>query len=393
MKLKITDDTLVVSIYILSSIMLIGQFMGIAFFTRFAFAASYIAVFLLWYLHIRKANVLDLLGVFIIVSSLIGVIITCPSFLPSYFYNWIMFAAVFLYFSVCLKIKIKKTTVTTLFIINFVVGAFCILAYFLRYDSAFYVTNIGIRYLTFGFYNPNTLALFLVVIVLTGMLFFSFKKIRFGILIETCFVAFFGYLTLLTLSRTSLLAIAFFIVISIIFARKKHCYLPKNNVFKVIVTVFPILFAGAYMLFIDAISKSGFLSFMVSEGKGLDSRQGVWNSAFELFKDSPIFGSYGELLTSAEFPQMHNSHVNVLVSYGVIVFILVMIFLYMVLSRSIKNGRGNRGALSVWAFIVCLILGSGEAILFSGGLSFYLLVGQFLLFSNAGQENRGELRL
>ena len=90
---------------------------------------------------------------------------------------------------------------------------------------------------------------------------------------------------------------------------------------------------------------------------------------------------------------MHNSHINVLVSYGLIVFVLVMIFLFVVLSRSIKNGRGNKGALSVWAFIVCLILGSGEAILFSGGLSFYLLVGQFLLLSNAGQENRGELRL
>lgn len=393
MKFKITDDTLVVSIYILSSIMLIGQFISINIITSLAFAASFIVVFLLWGLHIKKANFTDILTVFIILFSLIGVIITCTSFSPSCFSNWLIFAAVFLYFSVCLKIKIKKSTITTLFIINFVVAAFCILAYLFKYESAFYVTNIGVRYLTFGFSNPNALAIFLVVIVLTGMQFFSFKKIRFGFLMEICFVAFFVYLILLTLSRTSLLAIGFFIVISIVFVRKKHYYLPTNKVFKVVVTLFPLLFAIIYMKVIDLINQNGALAFMVGEGKGLDSRQDVWNSAFELFEKSPIFGSYGELLTSSEFPQMHNSHINVLVSYGLIVFVLVMIFLFVVLSRSIKNGRGNQGALSVWAFIVCLILGSGEAILFSGGLSFYLLVGQFLLLSNAGQENRGELRL
>lgn len=393
MKLKITDDTLVVSIYILSGLMLFGQFMGFNSLTSLAFAASFVFVFFLWFLHMKKANTLDILAIFIILFSFAGVVITCTSLSPGYFYNWLMFAAVFLYFSVCLKIKLKKSTITTLFVINFLIGIFCILAYLLRYDSAFYVTNIGVEYLTFNFYNPNTLALFLVVIILTGMQFFFSYKVRFGVFLEIVFVTFFVYLIFLTLSRTSLFAIAFFIVISIIFARKKHYYLPKNNVFKVIVTIFPILFAWVYMLLIDVINQNGVLSFLVGEGKGLDSRQVVWNNALTLFEDSPIFGSYGELISSSEFPQLHNSHINVLVSYGIIVFAMVMVFLYMVLNQSLKNGRENKGALSVWAFIVCLMLGSGEAILFSGGLSFYLLVGQFLLMSNIGSENKGELGL
>ncbi|MBQ3088437.1 MAG: O-antigen ligase family protein [Clostridia bacterium] len=393
MSLKLTDDFLIISLYILSSAMLFGQFMGIHIITSLAFAASFVVVLVLWCLHIRKANALDILAIFIIMLSFAGAIITCTSLSADYFYNWIMFIAVFLYFSVCFKIKLKKSTIKTMFALNFLSGAFCILAYFLRYNSAFYVTNIGIRYLKFDFYNPNALALFLVVIILTGMQYFFMYKVRLGLLFEVCYVAFFVFLIVQTLSRTSTLAILFFIIISIVFARKRSYYLPQNGIFKTLVTIFPLLFAFVYMLIIDIINQNGFLSFMAGEGKGLDSRQEVWSYAFDLFEQSPLVGSYGDLVTSSELSQMHNSHMNILVSYGIIVFIMVMIFLYMVLSKSIKNAKGNKGALAVWAFIVCLILGSGEAILFSGGLSFYLLVGQFLILSRADLGNEGELRL
>ncbi len=393
MKLKITDDTLIVFVYILSGVMLMGQFMSINIITSLAFAASFAVVFFLWILHIKKLNTIDILTIFIIGLSFASVIITGTSFSPSIFSNWIIFASVFLYFSVCLKVKLKPSTVKILFILNFMVGAFAFLAYFLRYDSAFYVTNLGIKYLTFGFDNPNALALFLTVIVFTFMQFFFLYKVRFGLLIEICCIGIFMFLIFKTLSRTSLLAVIFFIAISIIFVRKRHYYLPKSNLFKIVVVISPLLFAFLYMLVIDLVNQNGTLSFLVGEGKGLDSRQYVWNFAFELFKDSPIFGSYGYLISGAELTQMHNSHINVLVSYGIIVFALVCVFLYFVLNKAVKNARGTKRALSVWAFIVCLMLGSSEAILFSGGLSFYLLVGQFLLICNSNIENEGELRL
>ena len=393
MKLKISDDTLIVFIYILSSLMLLGQFMGISLLTSFAFSVHFIVVFLLWLLHIRKVRVLDILSIFIIILSLVGVVVTYTTLSASYFNNWLMFAAVFLYFSVCIKIKLKKATVKTLFIINFAVSTCCLLLYFLRYNDIFYTTNMGVKYLIFNFYNPNSLALFLVIITIIGMQFFSLYKVKFGLLMEICFVGIFVFLIVQTLSRTSLLVILFFIIISIIFARRKYYYLPKNSIFKTIVTLFPILFAGIYMLVIDIINKNGILSFLVSEGKGLDSRQYVWSYAFDLFKESPFIGSYGFLATSSEFSQMHNSHINVLVSYGFIVFVLTLIFLYIVLKDSIIKSSGNKTALSVWGFIVCLMLGAGEAILFSGGLSFYLLVGQLLLISNASVKDEGELNL
>ena len=393
MKLKISDDTLVIFIYILSGIMLTGQFLGINIITSIAFAVSFIVVFSLWCLHMRKAKVLDILSIFIIALSLLGVVITCTSFSVNYFYNWLMFASVFLYFSICIKIKLKKSTIKSLFIINFCVGLICLLAYVLRQDSAFYYTNTGVKYLSFGFYNPNALASFLAVSTFIGMLYFSIYKVKFGTLLKFCYILIFSFLLFQTRSRTSLLVVLCFVVASALFARRKHYYLPKSNIFKIIVAVFPMLFAVIYMLVIDVINKNNFLSFLVSEGKGIDSRQYVWNYAFELFGKSPLFGSYGHLINDAEFSQMHNSHINILVSYGVVVFALVIVFLYIVLKYSIAKSRGTKKALAAWAFIVCLMLGSGESILFSGGLSFYLLVGQFLLICNSGMGNEGELSL
>jgi len=393
MKLKISDDSLIIFVYILSFVMLFGQFMGISVITSLAFTVSFVVVFAIWCLHIKKAGVLDILAIFIIALSFIGVITTYTPLSVSYFYNWLMFAAVFLYFSVCFKIKIKKSTLKTLFVINFLVGLSCLIAYILRYNDAYYVTNIGVRYLTFDFYNPNSLAIFLVVITITGMQFFSLYKLKFRLLIEICFIGVFLFFIFQTLSRTSLLVIAFFMIISIVFSRKKHYYIPQNGLFKFLVTVFPLLFALFYMLVIDYINSSGFLSFLVSEGKGLDSREYVWKYAFELFQKSPLIGSYGYLATESEFSHLHNSHINILVSYGVVVFALVMVFIYIALDKSLKKSKGTQRAFAAWAFIVCLVLGAGESILFSGGLSFYLLVGQFLLVINADEDNRGELGL
>jgi len=393
MKLKISDDSLIIFVYILSFVMLFGQFMGISVITSLAFTVSFVVVFAIWCLHIKKAGVLDILAIFIIALSFIGVIATYTTLSVSYFYNWLMFAAVFLYFSVCFKIKIKKSTLKTLFVINFLVGLSCLIAYILRYNDAYYVTNIGVRYLTFDFYNPNSLAIFLVVITITGMQFFSLYKLKFRLLIEICFIGVFLFFIFQTLSRTSLLVIAFFMIISIVFSRKKHYYIPQNGLFKFLVTVFPLLFALFYMLVIDYINSSGFLSFLVSEGKGLDSREYVWKYAFELFQKSPLIGSYGYLATESEFSHLHNSHINILVSYGVVVFALVMVFIYIALDKSLKKSKGTQRAFAAWAFIVCLVLGAGESILFSGGLSFYLLVGQFLLVINADEDNRGELGL
>ncbi len=391
MKLKIEDDLLITLIYLLSAVMIIGQFFGIHFITSVAYALSFVAVLGLWCMHIKKCKVLDFISAGIITLSLIVILITCESLSTSYFVNWVMFSFVFLFFSVCLKIEVRQQTVKRLFGINFVISLCCFLAYILRYNDVFYITNTGVKYLSFNFYNPNCAAIFLFCIAITGIMNFFFS-VKPSIVKQACFIGLFSILISQTLSRTTLIAFIAFLVIYILFKRKERYFLPRGKFFDLIISMFPLLFSMVYIALIDSLSSDGVFAFLISEGKGLDSRQMVWEYAFDLFMESPILGSYNHLLYSSVFSQMHNSHLNVLVSYGGVVFALVIAFLYFVLKELCERSKVVRSELSVWAFIMCLLLGSGESILFSGGLSFYLFVGQFLLLSNVSTKNGGELR-
>ena len=392
MKLKIENDLIITLIYMLSGVMIIGQLFGIHTITSIAYALSFVFVFGLWCLHLKEFKILDLVSIVIIALAFISAFITCTNLSVNYFINWLIFSFVFLYFSVCLKIRLKSQTVRNIFRINSVVVVLCCLAYIFCFNDVFYVTITGVRYLVFDFYNPNCLALFLFCIAITSVLKNSFSK-RFHLIKQICIIALFSILIAQTLSRTVLIAFCFFVVIYIVFRRKQAYYLPQGITFKLVVSIFPLIFAIFYMFFIDKLASNEIFGFFISEGKDIDSRQAVWEYAFELFKKSPFVGSYDALMNSSVASQVHNSHLNVLTSYGVITFVLVIVFLLLIMKDSFKNAKKTHTELSMWAFIICLFLGSGEAILFSGGLSFYLLVGQFLLLSNSSVGNGVEMSL
>ncbi len=386
MRIRIKYNSLIVLTYILSGLMVAGQFFGVSAITSIAFALSFMTVLLLWCLKIKDLQVLDLLALLIVVLSFACAFATYTSLSIGYFINWITFAFVFLFFSVCMKVKLDRSTLDKLFKINFIVGMLSAVAYVVRFDQVFYITNTGMKYLCYDFYNPNSAAIFLFCIAITGMLKYFFSD-RSSLMKQILYIGLFFALILQTLSRTALIAMLFFLLIYVIFKRKDRYFLPRGVLFCLIISIIPLLFVLVYKILLNNASSNEALQFLVSEGKELDSRQYVWEYAFRLFRESPIFGSYGQLMSGASFSQMHNSHLNVLVSYGAIVFVLVVIFLFLVMRKITATSQKNHSELAVWAFIVCLILGCGEAILFSGGLSFYLFVGQFLLLSNVSDHN------
>ena len=212
MRYKITKETLIISLYILSALMLIGMFFGISSITSMAFALSFLNVLFLWFLHLKEFNILDVLACIIIAGSFISTIATCKVPKVSYFNNWLMFSSVFLYFSLCLKIKLKYTTIKKLSYINSFVTIACLLAYIIRYEEAFYVTNTGIKYLKFDFYNPNALALFLLCLAFLGILFYSLYDVKKKHIFKQVFyIVCFSILIVQTLSRTALLSFFLFL--------------------------------------------------------------------------------------------------------------------------------------------------------------------------------------
>lgn len=118
-------------------------------------------------------------------------------------------------------------------------------------------------------------------------------------------------------------------------------------------SVAPLLFAGLYMRVVDAPFFARFFSFATAEGKELNSRTDIWEPAFRRFASSPVLGAYCQISDGTGMSQLHNTHVDILVSYGTSVLVLA-------------------------GFICVLLLGIGEAALFSGGLGITLFFGVFL---------------
>lgn len=111
-----------------------------------------------------------------------------------------------------------------------------------------------------------------------------------------------------------------------------------------------------------------------AEGKELNSRTDIWEPAFRRFASSPVLGAYCQISDGTGMSQLHNTHVDILVSYGTSVLVLTCVFLY-VLMRDLRTEVSD-DALA--GFICVLLLGIGEAALFSGGLGITLFFGVFL---------------
>ena len=84
--------------------------------------------------------------------------------------------------------------------------------------------------------------------------------------------------------------------------------------------------------------------------------------------------------------QAHNTCLDVLTSYGVIVFALTVIFLTYILYWNGKK-LAEKKFLYLAAFGCLLLMGTGEAALFSGGLCIQVVVGIFLALINVKESD------
>ena len=125
-------------------------------------------------------------------------------------------------------------------------------------------------------------------------------------------------------------------------------------------------------------------SFLESAGKDLTSRMNIWLQAWQLWGASPIFGAYAQASGGTGSSQFHNTHLDILVSYGPIVLCLVCSFLVSMIDMGEKR-QSRQQFLFTIGFICEIILGVGEAAIFSGGLGVYLYAGTFLLLRNFSQ--------
>ena len=199
-----------------------------------------------------------------------------------------------------------------------------------------------------------------------------------------CLFAVLVFFLLKTKSRNALLVFIAFIVLAIV----AWFYLKKRNRLSrwlaLLIAVWPLIFAGLYFAVLTSDWFVNALSFMVEDGKNLDSRVDIWQYAFDTIRDWPVFGGYYQVTVGAELGHMHNTHVNTLASHGPVVLVLLCALLYRLLHGCCLKNYGC--TLYLVGFVCVLLLGMGESALFSGGLSFYIFAGLFLILARSGEE-------
>ena len=80
---------------------------------------------------------------------------------------------------------------------------------------------------------------------------------------------------------------------------------------------------------------------------------------------------------------MHNTHLDVWASYGIIPFVLFVYLLYIIVRGVSDVCLNNLQRFSVFAFMACFVSGIFEASLVGGGSGIYILSCGFLLLAKS----------
>lgn len=352
------------------------------------FTLTFFLTVLLWLNHAsRRIDRKDELVLAIMALSCVSV---CTNALTSgtavsvsYFKKLLMFWTTLLFFAGMEAYPTDCRDRKTVFRWSSLLSGFLIVMYLLRRDEMYTINGIVTIYLTFGFTNPNLTAVFLASLCMLELLQGAAeqKLKRWWHWLLAGILAVFVYLTR---ARNAQLVLFFFLT-GFFLAR----FLPKKRLWVSSLTAAllsgaPLLFAAGYLLLISSPWVGETFSFLVGEGKELDSRVGIWSFAVNAFANSPLVGAYSEISGGSGASQMHNSHLDLLASYGAPVMVLTWL-----LMASFLRGGSREGYVAFGCrlgFAALLLTGLGEAMLFSGGMGVYLFGGIFLMMKNGDFE-------
>lgn len=346
-----------------------------------AFTASFIVLFIFFLKYIAsRMQEMDSLDGYLIaiiflsfINVLFSLLIAGKSVNFENLKNYFIFLSTVIFFRLAEQIKLNRKTCNYIFGLNMVISV--IYVYCKRAYPQVYLEN-SFNGLNLNFSNPNLAGMFLFLTLLYMFLgFFYYKNVAMKAICLVLGLVDFSYM-LKTEARNPLLAFALFLGIFILSFIKLN--LRFSKMFNFLVNIAPIVFVFLYLTLINNIIQKGWFDFLVSEGKSLNSRVGIWQERLASVGNKWLIGNYAESGGNA-----HNSHMVLLCSFGVIVLILVIIFTYKLtclLSERITNRFQLCCVTAVYAII---FMGFGEGVLYSGGQGIYIMCGIFIILSNS----------
>lgn len=387
MKLDKIDGFLLKLLITLAMGMVVAQSLGMDSITSYMFLLTFPVTVVLWLRTIRSTITgLDCLVLITISLALINVLINAsmtgimPSF--SYIRKLIIFCITLLFLQTAYRIRIDDSIVRYINVAADLLVIYLILVYFFMNVQMFQLHGRMSVYLTFHMDNPNFTALFLSCLYMLELYRLFTPEKWYLKLLHIVMAGFLALFVVQTQSRNAQLVLTIFTGVCawLIFRGTEKMRLGKFRA--ALIAIVPGLFVAGYLLLVYTPVIQKAFDFLVSEGKKLDSRTKIWTSALENLWKSPVFGAYNQISKGTGSSQMHNTHLDIACSYGVVVLILVCILLFCYLNQKDREYKDKAGFIYILSFACAIILGIGEAALFSGGLGLYILAGSFLMLSN-----------
>lgn len=366
---------------------LVTQILQLESITSYLFLLTFPITVCLWLRTVRNTLTMwDLLILLTVGLALLSVLanslLTDTKLSFTYFKKLIMFATTLLYLQACSRMQAHEKTVK--FFNRLLEGLILILilAFFVLNIQMFMIDDVLSVYLTFRFNNPNLTGLFLTCLFMLELprLFQQdkwYKKV-YRIILEVVLAIF----IFMTGSRNSMLVSLLYTAWCVVLMCLKGFRLRINRIMTVIVILVPVVFLAVYMIVVYNETIQSAFSFMVEEGKNLDSRVEVWGPALTNLARSPIIGAYSQITDGTGLAQMHNTHLDIACSYGIPVLVAVCMLLFRWLNQRNQTYKSKSGIAYMLGFACAIIMGMGEAALFAGSLGLYILVGGFLLLGN-----------
>lgn len=388
MELKQADRLLLKTLYLAAAGIVVTQALGMKDWTSWLFVLTFPLTVLLWLRSVRAtltASDLIMLVTIVIagVSVLLGVSFSGGGLSLSYLRKLIMFAMTLLFLQTAHRARANVEM--TGFINNLIdlLTLFLIAMFFLNRSQMYLLNGYVTQYLTFRFDNPNTTGLFLTCMyMLEAYRLFTREKWYLKI-VHIVMAVFLAWFVLLTQSRNCLLVLILFTAACawLVFRSKRRLCI--NKFWATLISWFPLIFVGLYMFLIYTPWIQEVFSFLVDIGKNLDSRVEIWTTALEAIAGSPVIGDYYGISNGTGTAQLHNTHLDIAASYGIPVLVLVTVLLSRYLHQRGRFYQDKEHYSYMLGFACTLVLGMGEAALFSGGLGIYIFVGTFLLLAGS----------
>lgn len=292
-----------------------------------------------------------------------------------YFKKLIMFFCTMVYLYAAVEYQLDRFCKQILMVLPLVIGTLLIGSYYFFGNTALIAGSPSL-----GFVNPNFAGMWLLHVLFYAIYdFFTFRKLLSKII---CLLLTTFCLVLLykIYARSCFMGLAAFAAMMGIGLFKKNLKLNKYSI--VFIAAAPLMIAFLYL----AVERTAWFTntflFLVRSGKNLNTRSIIWSSALRDAGQHLLLGNYSGISNGLGMSQLHNTHIDVLCSYGIIPALLFVISLTRIMQRVNERIVDFRQYTALCGFVGVLFIGVFEAALVSGSTGLYLLSGGLLFLTN-----------